>query len=145
MYRLFVSEEKALTAGIKVWNYPKVIAQIEFEDTSLQRIMKISKDNKKIIEFRVSKYSHAKTEYKTVFNIYSIKDNQILKSPVDWKGVRYFSRSVHFASFTLGESEYAEQLRLLAIKNYCLEGSFYPDLQYILNPPSAVYPISKES
>jgi len=92
MYRLFVSDEKALTAGIKVWNYPKVIADISFEDTPLYRIMKVSKDAKKIIKFTIAKKVKPKEEYSAVFNIFSIKDNRILKSLVDWKGQRHFYR-----------------------------------------------------
>jgi len=145
MFRLFVSDEKALTAGIKVWNYPKVIANITFEDTSLYRIMKVSKDGKQIIKFSIARQSKSKDEHSTVFNIYSIKDGRILKSPVDWKGQRFFSRFSKFASFELGESEFVREFELLGLRNYCVEGAFYSELQYILNPPIGTYPISKEN
>ncbi|MCM8792665.1 MAG: acetoacetate decarboxylase family protein [Candidatus Omnitrophica bacterium] len=144
MYRLFVSDEKALTAGVKVWNYPKVIADIEVEDTPTYRIMKVNKDGKCVIKFMVRKQSRRKEELQTTFNIYSIKDNKILKSPVDWKGKKCFARFSHFSYFELGESEYAKDLKLLGLRNYCIEAAFYADLQYILNPPVTTYSLNTE-
>ena len=143
MFRLFVSDEKALTAGIKVWNYPKVIADIKFEETDYRYIMKITKNNSLILNFMVQKRLRINKEHLSTFYVYSIKNKEILKSPVNWRGFRYLSRKPHFASFELGDQAYARELKNLSMKNFCVEGSFYSDLQYILNPPAEVYSLIK--
>lgn len=144
MYRLFVSDEKALAAGIKVWNYPKVIADIKFNETPTRHTMEISEGGKIIITLAVSKNIKQSHDYNTVFHIYSIKDNKILKAPVDWKGQRYLSRSAHFVSFEIGASRYTDELMALGLQNFCVEGVFYSEVQYILNPPSETFPLESE-
>jgi hypothetical protein len=144
MYRLFVSDEKALTAGVKVWNYPKVIADIKFDKSPTHHVMKIKEGGKNIISLFVRKSAKHACDYETVFHIYSIKDRMILKSPVDWKGKRSLSRSPRFASFEIGSSSYTDELMTLGLQNYCVEGVFYSEVQYILNPPSETFPLESE-
>ncbi len=145
MFKLFVSDRKALTAGIKVWHYPKVISEISFDETEFHHVMNISENRKLILKLMTKKETTAVAKkHETTFNIYSIKDNMILKSPVNWKGARYLSRFSNHASFELGDSLYSSEISDLAIENYCVEASLYPDLQYILNAPIASYSLHKD-
>lgn len=139
MLKLYVSDKKALTAGIKVWNYPKVIADIIFEENESHKTMIISKDNNKILTLKAINKGILTEKYNAIFNIFSIKDNMILKSPVNWRGERFSKRFKNIISFDLGDSEFSKELKSLNLMNYCVEGSIYPELQYILNVPTNIY------
>lgn len=141
MYKIFVSSQKALTAGIKVWNYPKVVAEVIFKGTQKFHDVEIIKDNQLVLKVRAKKVKiNKKKKFSTVFNIFSLKNNQILKSPVNWQGYRYsckFSKSISFES---GQHLWSSYVRELSLKNICVEANYYDDLQYILNPPTEYIP-----
>jgi hypothetical protein len=133
MYHVFVSSEKALIAGTKVWGFSKTVVDIAFSEDEQSRYLELSKDSEMIIKVSLKNNDKKTRPFAHTFFLYTQKDNKILKSAVNWKGSMYKERFTRDASFKIGTHSLSSYVSVFHPMNFCIEATYYSDLRYILN------------
>ncbi len=141
VWKLPVTTEAALNAGIDIWGYPKFLADIDFEEGPDSVACRLAAEGKHILTLTVRKKKPATKTYLD-FNTYTVKDGDILHTPV--RGVSTgMARSVlpHSAALELGDHPLAGELGGLGLSSKATASLYIPDLQTILPEAEQSYPL----
>jgi hypothetical protein len=139
VHYLPVTTQIAYDAGVDIWGLPKFIAQITFEDTQNWRRCILQADSKEILTLEVTQPDRALKRDSYDFHTFSVKDNSLLKIPVQSSGQFWASRKAESAQLHLGNHPVAEKLRELQLDPKPLKTIIYPNTQVILHAASNRY------
>jgi hypothetical protein len=128
-----VTTQAAYEVGIEVWGYPKIIAEIVFEDIGQMRRCRLRAAGKNILTLDVEKGA---TRFSKVnFHSYTVKGGQLLRTLIQTRGECNIARFRGGASFNLGDHPIAEELRALGIGKTAVERLYLTNVQSMLHPP----------
>lgn len=141
IWKLPVTSEVALNAGIDIWGYPKFLADIDFEDKIDAVSCRVVAEGKHILTFSVRKMD-AKMKTYLDLNSYTVKDGNILWTPV--RGIstglgRSFKPGT--THLELGDHPLAAQIGDLGISKRSATSLYIPNLQTILPAAEKTYPL----
>lgn len=141
IWKLPVTSEVALNAGIDIWGYPKFLADIDFEDKADAVSCRVAAEGKHILTFSVRKMD-AKMKTYLDLNSYTVKDGNILWTPVrgisTGLGRSFKPGTVHLE---LGDHPLAAQIGDLGISKRSATSLYIPNLQTILPAAEKTYPL----
>lgn len=130
VHRLPVTTKEAYDFGTEIWGYPKFVADITFGETNELRRCSLRADGKDVLTLEVRKWP---TKVMSInYYTYTVKDGQLLKTPVQARGHYGIARFKGGASYTLGNHPMAEELRRVGIGKNALESQYAPRLQSTL-------------
>jgi Acetoacetate decarboxylase (ADC) len=117
-----VTSQEALDFGVEIWGYPKIVAEISFEETDTIRRCRLRAGGKDIVTLDVMKMA-TKAQYIDLYT-YTVKDGQLLRTLVQTQGQYGITRLPGGASCTLGDHPIAEELKSLGMGRMAM-GRFY--------------------
>jgi acetoacetate decarboxylase len=117
-----VTSQEALDFGVEIWGYPKIVAEISFEDAGTIRRCRLRTGGKDIVTLGVMKMA-TKAQYIDLYT-YTVKDGQLLRTLVQTQGQYGITRLPGGASYTLGDHPIAEELKSLGMGRMAM-GRFY--------------------
>lgn len=134
-----VTTEEARVLGIELWGFPKFLADINFTDNEESVVCKVQADAKDIVTLEAKKIN---TE-PTLLDIYdyTIKDRQIAKTLVSFRGEYGTSSSPQGASCLLGPHPISEQLRKIGIGEKSVQHRYSQRLNGLVYLPSEYLPL----
>jgi hypothetical protein len=134
-----VTTEEARVAGVEVYGYPKFIAEITFEESAEARRCRVRADGKDIVTLEVKKIV---AEAQSIdYYTYTVKDKQLLRTLLQFKGQWGTSRVPGGASHILGDHPIAKQLGDLGLGATSLESTYSPRQQALLHLPGERLPL----
>lgn len=128
-----VTTQIAYDAGVDIWGLPKFMAQIKFEESSSKRRCILHVDSTEILTLEVSLPDRALKQDTYDFHTFSVKDQSLLKTPVQTIGQFWASRNAESAQLHLGIHPIADQIRKLQLDTKPLKTIFYPTTRIILH------------
>jgi hypothetical protein len=141
VWKLPVTAEAALTAGVEVWGYPKSMAEITFEERPGQVVCRLAQEGEQVLALSVRRRNPSLKTY-LEFNTYSVKDGRLLWTPVRGLSTgmaRSFMPGA--ARLDLGGHPLSEQLRDLELSNRATLALYAPRLQAVLPAAEQAYPL----
>lgn len=123
VHYLPVTTPQADAAGREIWGFPKVVADIRFQDVGWTRRCRLRANGQDVLTLDAA-MGETRTEPRE-FHAFSIKDGTLLRTLVDTRAQYHgwFLRGGG-ASFTLGDHPVAQQLRDARIRNVAVGGLF---------------------
>jgi len=134
IHHLPVTTQKANDFGVKVWGYPKLIAEITFEDVGEIRRCRLRAEGKEVITLEVKKLT-TKPQHIDVYT-YSMKDNQLLRTLVQTQGLYGTTRLPGGASYVLGDHPIADELKTLGMSKVAVGRFYATQVQSLLHAAS---------
>jgi hypothetical protein len=134
-----VTTQIAYDAGVDIWGLPKFLADITFEEARSGRRCLLHADSTEILTLEVSLPDRALKQDTYDFHTFSVKDQSLLKTPVQTVGQFWASRNAKSAQLHLGTHPVAEQIRKLQVDTKPLKTIIYPTTQIILHAASDRY------
>jgi hypothetical protein len=134
-----VTTEESMLGGIELWGFPKFLAEIQFEDTSELRRCIVRAEGKHIVTVEVKKTTAEPQSMEGC--MYSIKGNQIIRTPLACSGEWASSRVPGAASCVLGDHPVAEKLRKLGLGTAVIESTYAPRQRFLLELPGERLPM----
>lgn len=132
VHHLPVTTQAAYDFGVEIWGYPKIVAEICFEDVGQMRRCRLRADGKDIVTLEVVKLA---TRARSMdFYSYTIKDGRLLRTRIQTQGQFGIARFRGGASYTLGDHPIAEELRALGMGKTAVERLWAPQVQSMLHP-----------
>ncbi len=122
IHHLPVTTQDALDFGVEIWGYPKIIADIIFEDVGMVRRCQLRAEGKDIVTLEVKKMATKALDID--LHTYTVKDGQLLRTPVQTRGQYGITSLPGGASYTLGDHPIAEELKSLGMGRVAM-GRFY--------------------
>ncbi len=139
IHRLPVTTQEAYDFGVGIWGYPKVVAEIVFEDVDQVRRCRLRTEGKDVVTLEVKKLF---TKAQAVnFYSYTVKNGQLLRTLIQTQGQYGITRSLGGASYILGDGPIAEELRALGMGKTALGRMYAPRLQSMLHLASECLPL----
>jgi hypothetical protein len=134
-----VTTEEARVLGIEMWGFPKFLADITFTYNEESVVCNLQAEGKDIVTMEAKKIE---TE-PTVLDIYpyTIKDGQIAKTLVSFRGSYGTSTVPQGASIILGNHPISEQLRNISISEKSLQHRYSQELNVLVYLPSEYLPL----
>jgi hypothetical protein len=132
IHHLPVTTQAAYDFGVEIWGYPKIVAEISFEDVGQVRRCRLRAEGKDIMTLEVGKLA---TKARPMnFHSYTVKDGQLLRTLIQTQGQLGIARFRGGASYTLGDHPIAEELRALGMGKTAVERRYAPRVQSMLHP-----------
>ncbi len=132
VHHLPVTTQAAYDFGVEIWGYPKIVAEICFEDAGRMRRCRLRADGKDVVTLEVVKLP---TRARSMdFYSYTIKDGRLLRTRIQTQGQFGVARFRGGASYTLGDHPIAEELRALGMGKTAVECLWAPNVQSMLHP-----------
>jgi len=139
IHHLPVTTQEALDFGVEIWGYPKIVGEISFEDVGTIRRCWLQAEGKDIVALEVKKLA-TKAQYIDLYT-YTVKDGQLLRTPIQTQGQYGITRLPGGASYTLGDHPIAEELKSLGMGRMAM-GRFYATrVQSMLHAASERLPL----
>ncbi len=139
VHHLPVTTRAAQDLGVEIWGYPKIIAEIGFEETSEMRRCRLRAEGKDIVVLEIKKTA-AKARFVSFFT-YTVKNGQLLRTLVQTQGQYSIPRFPGGASCTLGDHPIAEELKTLRMGKTAVGRFYAPQLQSLLYPAGERLPL----
>lgn len=139
IHHLPVTTQAAYDFGVEIWGYPKIVAEIRFEDVGQLRRCQLRAEGKDILALEVKKFD---TRAKPM-NLYSytVKNGQLLRTLIQTQGQFGIARFRGGASYTLGDHPIADELQALGMGKKAVECLWAPQVQSMLHPASERLPL----
>lgn len=131
IHHLPVTTKDARDFGVEIWGYPKIVAEISFEDAGGMRRCRLRAEGKDIVVLDVSKM--ATREQRIDLYTYSVKDGRLLRTLVQSQGQYGITRLPGGASYQLGDHPIAEELRSLGMGRTAVGRFYAPQVQSMLH------------
>lgn len=139
VHHLPVTTQAAYDFGVEIWGYPKIVAEINFEDAGRVRRCRLRAGGKDIVTLEVKKLA---TRARSMnYYSYTVKDGQLLRTLIQTQGEYGIARFRGGASYTLGDHPIAEELRALGIAKTAVECLYAPQVQSMLHPAGERLPL----
>ena len=139
VHHLPVTTQSAFDFGVEIWGYPKIVAQISFEETNQVRRCQLRAEGKDIMNLQVEKTA---TKGGAInYHSYTVKDGQLLRTLIQARGQFGIARFSGGASFVLGDHPIADELRALGMGETAVERLYAPQMQSMLHPAGARLPL----
>jgi len=139
IHHLPVTTQAAYDFGVEIWGYPKILAEISFEDVGRVRRCRLRAEGKDIVTLEVKKLATRARPMN--FYSYTVKDGQLLRTLLQSQGQVGIARFRGGASYTLGDHPIAEELRALGMGKTAVECLYAPQVQSMLHPPGERLPL----
>lgn len=136
VHHLPVTTREARDVGLDVWNLPKVMADITFEDVGWMRHCKLREDGQDVLTL-TAQMAETQLEARPFYAL-SIRNGQLLRSLVDTQAEYYSWFVPGRASFSLGNHPVARQLRSLRICNFAIAGLYAASARSRLHPGEVI-------
>jgi hypothetical protein len=134
-----VTTEEARFIGAEIYGFPKLLADVSFEETSKKRSCKVSSAGKDILTFEVKRADTESELYDTY--TYTVKDDQIVRTLLQVQGKNSTNYVKGGASFTLGDHPIADELRALHINTTSAMHRYAPQLRMLIHLPTERFPL----
>ncbi len=131
VHHLPVTTEEARVFGIDIWGYPKFVADISFEDTGQAQRCHLRAAGKDIITLQVQKMPTKRG--RQFYYSYTVKDGQLLRTPIQVQGEFGQASLGGGASCVLGDHPIADELRALGMRTSAIGRTYAPKLQSLLH------------
>ncbi len=141
IYHLPVTTQEACDLGVEIWGYPKVVAEIIFEDADQVRRCRLRAEGKDVITLEVKKLATKSRALR--FCTYSVKNDELLRTPVEISGRVGIARLPGGASYTLHRGPIAEELKALEIGKRALGRMYITQAQSMLHPADERLPLQR--
>jgi hypothetical protein len=139
IHHLPVTTQEAFDYGVEIWGYPKFVAEITFDEDDRERRCHWRSDGRHVLTLTVSRRAgKPRTMYSTN---YTVKDGQLLKTPLKMQMECAISRFRGGASLVLGDHLIADELRALNPGQKPAEVYYAPSMQSMLYPASKRLPL----
>ncbi len=141
VWKLPVTSEAALEAGIDVWGWPGFSADIDFRDGPDSASCRLAAEGRHVLTLTVRKKKPAIRTYLD-FNAYTVKDGNLLYTPV--RGVSAgMARSVlpRSAALELGDHPLADEIGRLGLSSRAAASLYVPDLRAVLPQAERSFPL----
>jgi hypothetical protein len=139
IHHLPVTTKEAYDFGVEIWGYPKLVAEINFEDTDQTRRCRLRAEGKDIVTLEVKKLP---TKDRPVnLYTYTVKNGQLLKTLIQTQGRYGIARFPGGASYTLGDHPIAEELKALRMGEMAVGRFYAPQVQSMLHSASERLPL----
>jgi hypothetical protein len=122
VYHLPVTTQEACAAGLTIWNLPKVVAKITFEDVGWMRHCTLEEDGQHVLTLR-SRIDETQFDERAFYAL-SIQKGKLLRSLVDTQAEYHAWFTPGGASFELGTHPVARRLRSVGIWNIAVAGLY---------------------
>jgi hypothetical protein len=130
IHHLPVTTQEAYDFGVEIWGYPKFVAEITFDEDDSERHCHLLADGRHVLTLTVSKRTG---KLRTMDSInYTVKDGQLLKTPLKVQMECAISRFRGGASLALGDHPIADELRTLNPGRRPAEVYYAPSMQSML-------------
>jgi hypothetical protein len=139
IHHLPVTTQVARDFGVEVWGYPKIVAEIGFEDAGTMRRCRLRAGGKDIVVLDVQKLA-TKAQYIDLYT-YTVKDGRLLRTFVQTQGEYGITRLPGGASCQLGDHPLAEELKSLGMGKTAVGRFFAPRVQSMLHAASERLPL----
>ena len=139
VHHLPVTTQVAYDFGVEIWGYPKIVAEISFEDVGQVRRCRLRAGGKDIVTLEVKKLA-TRTKSMNYYS-YTVKDGQLLRTLIQTQGEYGIARFRGGASYTLGDHAIAEELRALGIAKTAVECLYARQVQSMLHPAGERLPL----
>jgi hypothetical protein len=133
-YHLPVTTEMARWAGVEVYGFPKIIADIEFQYRGKSTSCVVWQDGETIAKLTVKKIETKMRAGKSI--CYTYKDGNILKTLVESEGLVGVGHEVDGAKLELGKHRISDDLRALKIGPEPIEYGYVQKKYMLLHKPS---------
>ena len=134
-----VTTPAARDFGVEIWGYPKIVAEIGFEERGNMRRCRLRAEGKDIVILEIAKSA---TKARSLsFATYSVKNGQLLRTMVQTQGHYSIPRLPGGASWTLGDHPIAAGLKALGMGKTAASRFYAPQLQSLLHPASELLPL----
>jgi hypothetical protein len=140
VHHLPVTTQEAYIFGVEIWGYPKFVADISFEENDESRRCHLSAKGQDILTLDVKKLRMCR-RYVDLYT-YTVKNSELLRTPIQAHGNYGMVRFRGGASFKLGTHPIAEELRSLSMRETAVECRYATHLQSLLFPAQARFPIT---
>lgn len=134
IHHLPVTTQGARDFGVEIWGYPKIVAEISFEDAGPVRRCRLKAGGQDIVTLDVKKVA-AKEQYIDLYT-YTVKDGQLLRTPVQTQGQYGITRLPGGASYLLGDHPIAAELKSLGMGKTAVGRFYAPEVQSMLHAAS---------
>lgn len=139
IHHLPVTTQAAYDFGVEIWGYPKIVAEISFEDVGQLRRCQLRAERKDILTLEVK---NLVTRARPMnFYSYTVKNGQLLRTLIQTQGQFGIARFRGGASYTLGDHPIAEELRALGMGKKAVECLWAPQVQSMLHPAGERLPL----
>lgn len=122
IHYLPVTTEQACAVGVSAWGYPKVVAQIEFDDVGWSHRCRLADNGTNVLTFS-GPMGEVKPRRQDFFT-YSLRNGELLKTRCETRGYYYVWQTPGRASFELFDHPVADDLRALEVKNFSVGGLY---------------------
>lgn len=139
IHQLPVTTDLALRSGRQLWNFPKFVTPIDFEEDATSRTCLLSEDGAPILSLRVPKLPGNRTEQIQLFT-HVLQDGQLQSGEFKLLA-RGSGRTMRpgAATLTLGESHpIARELKTVLLSTNSVAASYLPSIVGILYGPDRV-------
>jgi hypothetical protein len=135
IHHLPVTTEIALKCGIHFWNYPKFLAEIDFQDKGENLDITLKENGNLILKISARKLP-AKQSARVQFHTYSIKENIVMHALVDGKAPRIGTIMMgNVARLELGEHRISKELADLDLSKVAHSGQYAEGMMTKLYDP----------
>ncbi len=132
VHHLPVTTREACAAGLGIWNLPKVVADIRFEDVGWMRHCSLREDGQDVLTLS-SRIDETRFDARAFYAL-SIQRGKLLRSLVDTQAEYHAWFTPGGASFTLGTHPRARQLRSVGMWNIAVAGLYASSARSRLHP-----------
>ncbi len=133
-YHLPVTTEMARWAGVEVYGFPKIIADIEFQHRGKSTSCIVWQDGKTIAKLTAKKLETKMMADKSI--CYTFLNGSILKTLVETEGLVGVSHEAEGAKLELGKYRISDDLRALNISSEPIEYRYVKKMYMLLHKPS---------
>jgi len=126
-----VTKITARDAGRGVWGYTKFVADMEFLVKPESIECKLSEEDKHIFTIKTIKRGFFTDDRKPIIT-YSVKDNQLIKTIIQQKGVKRISLRTDGCYIEFGNHPMADSIQNLDISKAPFMSAYYPERYAIL-------------
>lgn len=135
VWTLPVTTEPARALGVEGWNYPKSVAEIEFEDDGRRRRTHVSVDGEPVCSVAIQRPRTVPGSVLT--RSYTVADGTILREPLELTGELGAAPLSDRIEVTLGTHEWADDLRALDLGSRALLRVGF-DGEFVIHPGEPV-------
>lgn len=134
-YYLPVSTVESCRVGNEVWGFPKVLADVSFDNTDGMCYCRVSSEGKEVISLQVKTLVTAPKAWESYY--YTVKDGSLLRTRIQIEGKNGEAVTDGGASFTLGPHSFADKLSVLGMQTTSIGHWYAPQVKSILHLPDA--------
>ena len=140
IYRLPVTTQAALDAGIKFWGYPKSLAKIDFDESAGVRTCRWMEDDQLILELSI-KIGKPGTERQRTLRTFSVLEGHLLTTTFEIRGLLRSMRRPNAAKLTLGNNPHIEEIKAWKIQSWPIETRIFTQIKGRLDAAHRTEPV----